>query len=151
MTKKNIFLIVFALLLAGASFYLNRDRFRSKDIQIGERWTQPRAGMLRRAQKPTGPILMFLFDRKLQLTSLKVIPLSDIQTNKYPHPIWELMTESNSVPIKNFVYGMPIRGMKPSVKGAIADPLQTNTQYRLFVEAGSMKAEHDFSGPAAIQ
>jgi hypothetical protein len=149
MTKKNIFLIVLALLLAGLSFYLNRDRFRSETIQIGERWTQPRTWMLRRNQKSSGPVLMFLFDRQLTLTSVKVVPVSDLQTNKYPHPIWELVTDSNSIPVKDFVYGFPIRGMKPSVKGATADPLQANTQYRLFIEAGSKKAEHDFTGPAS--
>ena len=147
MTKKNIFLIISALLLASLSLYLNKDRFRSDSIQIGERWTEPGQRMARRNPKANGPVLRFLLDRQVKLTSLKVIPLSDIQTNKHPHPIWEMITDSNSVPVKDFFYGMPIRGMRPSVKGATADPLQTNTQYRLFVEAGSMKAEHDFTGP----
>ena len=151
MTKKNIFLIILALLLASLSFYLNKDRFRSETIQIGERWTEPRPWMARRNQKPSGPVLRFLLDRQVKLTSLKVIPLSDIQTNKHPHPIWEMITDSNSIPIKDFFYGMPIRGMRPSVKGATADPLQNNTQYRLFVEAGSMKAQHDFTGPTQTQ
>src|SRR5207245_9221003 len=61
--------------------------------------------------------IIFGFDRKLKLTSLKVVPESDIETNKYPHPIWELISDSNSVPIKTFAYGMPIQGMRPSVPG----------------------------------
>lgn len=148
MTKKNIFLIVFALLLAGLSFYLNRDRFRSPGIQIGERWMEPRGGMLRRTgPKSPAKVLVFLLDREAKLNSVKVIPLADLQTNQFPHPIWELITDSNSVPVKNFVYGQPIRGMKPSVKGATADPLQPGAAYRLFVQAGSEKVTHDFSGP----
>ncbi|MBC8096918.1 MAG: hypothetical protein H7Y43_14015 [Akkermansiaceae bacterium] len=147
MTKKNISLIVFVLLLAGLSLYLNRDRFRSPTIQIGERWIQPRPGMLRHTgPKTPAKVLVFLLDRKVELTSVKVVPLADVQTNKYPHPIWELTTESNSIPLKDFIYGQPIRGMKPSVKGATADPLQPGVAYRLFVQAGSQKAEYDFSG-----
>lgn len=146
MTKKNLFLVALALVLAGLSVYLNRDRFRSESIQIGERWSEPRGWMTRRAQKPPSKILIFLLNRQLQLTSVKVIPVSDIQTNKFPHPIWELATPSNSVPVKDFVYGLPIRGMKPPVKGATADPLQPGVAYRLFVEAGSLKGEHDFTG-----
>jgi hypothetical protein len=149
MTKKNIFLIVLVLLLAGLSFYLNKDRFRAPTIQIGERWIEPRRWMVRRNEKPPSRVLMFLLDKKTELTSVKVIPLEDIRTNKYPHAIWELTTESNSIPVKEFVYGLPIRGMKPSVKGATADPLESGIQYRLFVEAGSRKTSHDFSGPPA--
>jgi len=146
MTKKNLLVILSLLLLGGLSLYLNRDRFRSDSIQIGERWIEPRPGMIRRGQKPASRVLLFLLDRKTELTSVKVIPLADIQTNKYPHPVWELTTESNSVPLKDFAYGMPIRGMQPKVKGAVADPLQPGVEYRLFIEAGSQKATRDFSG-----
>ncbi|HLP78783.1 MAG TPA: hypothetical protein VK327_17915 [Candidatus Paceibacterota bacterium] len=147
MTKKTLFLIIAVLALAGLSFYLNRDRFRSPTIQIGERWMEPRGAMARRAKAPS-KVLMFLFDRRVQLSSVKVVHVSDAQTNRFPHPIWELVSDSNSVPVKEVIYGQPIRGMKPSVKGATADPLQPGVAYRLFIQAGSQKAEHDFSGPA---
>jgi hypothetical protein len=146
MTKKNIFLITAVLALAGLSLYLNWDRFRSPNIQIGERWMKPRGPLLRRGQDPNKEVLLFLFDRKLPLTSVKVIPLAELQTNNYPHPIWELTTESNSIPVKDIAYGFPIRGMKPAVKGAMADPLQPGVHYRLLIEAGAKKAEHDFVG-----
>ncbi|HYG98886.1 MAG TPA: hypothetical protein VD837_07120 [Terriglobales bacterium] len=146
MTKKNILLILAVVLLAGLSLYLNRDRFRSESIQIGERWVEPRGSAARRGQHPSGRMLVFLLDAKLELTSVKVVPLEDVKTNRFPHPIWELTTESNSVPVKDIVYGMPIRGMRPKVKGAIAGPLQPKTEYRLFVEAGSLKTTHDFVG-----
>ena len=77
--------------------------------------------------------------------SLKVIPLSDIQTNKYPHPIWQLVSDSNSVPVKDLVYGMRIQGMRPAVQGASADPLEPGVSYRLLIEANGLKAEHDFT------
>ena len=40
---------------------------------------------------------------------------------------------------------MPIRGMRPAVKGATPDPLEPGVNYRLLIEAGSHKAEHDFT------
>jgi hypothetical protein len=88
--------------------------------------------------------IVFGFDRELRLTSLKVIPVSDIETNKYPHPIWHLITESNSVPIKDFGYGAHIRGMHSAVKGSEPEPLQPDVKYRLLIEAGPQKAAHDF-------
>jgi hypothetical protein len=146
MTKKTIVLITLAMLLAGLSIYLNKDRFRAESIQIGERWVTPRPGMLRRGQNPNTPVLLFLLNRPVQLNEIKVIPLADLATNKYAHPIWHLTTDSNSVPVKELVYGMPIRGMRPAVKGATADPLQPGVHYRLLLQAGSEKAQFDFQG-----
>ena len=152
MTRKTLLLILALVALAGFSFYLNKDRFRSEGIQIGERWVAPRPGMQRRGQKADSRVLLFLLDRKAALTSVKVIPLADIQTNKYPHAIWSLTTESNSIPVKEFFYGVTLRGMKPAVKGAIATPLDPNPQSRLFLETESQKLTYDFFGspnPAA--
>ncbi|MGN6552594.1 MAG: hypothetical protein ACTHLW_02525 [Verrucomicrobiota bacterium] len=94
-------------------------------------------------------MLIFLFNQKVQLTSLKVVQRDDLKTNKYPHAVWQLTTDSNSIALKDCVYGMPIRGMKPTVKGATADPLQPGVDYRLLIEAGPLKAEHDFTAPPA--
>ena len=88
--------------------------------------------------------IVFGFDRTLKLTSLKVIPVSDIETNKYPHPIWHLVSDSNSVPTKELFYGAPIKGMRPAVRGAAADPLEPGVKYRLLIEAGPASAKHDF-------
>ena len=38
----------------------------------------------------------------------------------------------------------PLRGLKPAVVGVRPQPLETNVTYRLFVEAGKIKGEHDF-------
>ena len=146
MTRKSWMLVAAAILLGTLSIYLNRDSFAKDHIQIFDR-SRPARGPLAsqgRAGNPAINPIVFGFDRELRLTSVKVIPVSDIETNKYPHPIWQLATESNSVPIKEFGYDARIRGMHPPVKGAEADPLQPGVKYRLLIEAGSQKAQHDF-------
>ncbi len=150
MRKKEYFLIAVFILLIGFILYLNRDWFTSEKIQISHRsgpamrFANPRFAA---ATKTVNPIL-FEFNRKLNVTSIKVIPLSDFETNKYAHPIWELVPTSKPVATRGFEYGVPIPGMKPSVQGALADPLQPGVTYRLIIEAGSLKAQHDFT-PAA--
>jgi len=140
-------LIVLALTLGGLSLYLNKDWFAGDIIQIHHRSRPARMGFFRRSKRPaasdTDPVF-FAFDRKLKLKSLKVIPVSEIETNKYPHPIWELVSDSNSVPVTEWIYGATITGMRPSVKGATPDPLEPDVKYRLVIEAKTGKAEHDF-------
>jgi hypothetical protein len=147
MTTKHWTLIILAVALGGFSLYLNKDWFAGDVIQIHSRSRPARAGFFRRGKRPantaTDPVF-FAFDRKLKLTSLKVIPVSDIETNKYPHPIWDLVAATNSVPITDFAYGMRIPGMRPRVQGATPDPLVPGANYRLLVEVGRLKAEHDF-------
>jgi hypothetical protein len=152
MTSKQWTLVVLALVLGGISLYLNRDWFAGEIIQIHHRSRPARAGFFRRNRVPAPSAVdpvFFAFDRKLKLTSLKVIPVSEIETNKYPHPIWELVSDSNSVPIAEWAYGMPIRGMRPSVKGATPDPLEPGVKYRLLIQAGRIKAQDDFEPKAA--
>ena len=149
MTRKQWILLAAVLVLGGLSLYLNQDWFTHDGIQIYHRSRPARAGLFRR-KRPITPEelainpIFFRFDRKLKLTSVKVIPMSDIETNKYPHPIWHLISDSNSVPLKDFTYGASIPGMRPAVKGATADPLEPDVKYRLCIEAGSVKADHDF-------
>jgi hypothetical protein len=148
MTRKQWLLIALAVLLGGISLYLNQDWFAKENIQIFHRSRPLRGGIFRRGKavntQPTIEPLFFSFDRKLKLTSLKVIPVQEIETNKYPKAVWDLVSDSNSVPVKDLMYGTPIKGMRPSVKGATPDPLEPGVKYRLFIEAGPRKAEHDF-------
>jgi hypothetical protein len=148
MTRKQLLLIALAVLLGGISLYLNQDWFAKDNIQIVHRSRPARGGFFRRGKRANTlqnvEPLFFSFDRKLKLTSLKVVPVQEIETNKYPHAIWDLVSDSNSVPIKDLVYGMPIGGMRPAVKGATPDPLEPGVKYRLFIEAGARKAQHDF-------
>jgi len=141
-------LIALAVVLGSLSLYLNKDWFAGDIIQIHHRSHPVRGGFFRRAKRSADPAtepVFFLFNRKLKLTSLKVIPVSDIETNKYPQPIWELVSDSNSVPVTEFAYGEHIRGMRPSVQGATPDPLEPGVNYRLLIEAKGGKAEHDFT------
>jgi len=87
----------------------------------------------------------FTLENPYRLTALKVVSVSELESNKYASPVWELKSDSNSVPVKMFSYGDRIRGMKPAIDNAKPDPLEPGTTYRLFVEAGSLKAQHDFS------
>jgi hypothetical protein len=147
MTTKHWMLIALAVVLGGLSLYLNKDWFAGDIIQIHHRSRPARIGFFRRSKRPADSatdFVVFGFDRKLKLTSLKVIPVSEIETNKYPHPIWHLVAASNSVPISEFAYGMYIQGMKPAVQGATADPLEPGVKYRLLIETKGVKVEHDF-------
>ena len=140
-------LIAVAVILAGISLYLNKDWFAKDNIQIYHRSRPARAAWMRRKRGADDSLInpiVFGFDRRLKLTALKVVPMSAIKTNKYPHPIWHLVSESNSVPTKDFSYGVVIRGMHPAVQGATPDPLEPDVPYRLFVEAGPFKGIHDF-------
>ena len=152
MPKKQLVLLLAALLLFGAYAYYFTDWFASENIQIVHSLRpitaskRPRARTVER--NPAVNAVSFSLDRKCQLTEIKVIPVADLATNKYAHPIWHLVSESNSVPVKAFVYGSPIRGMHPKVKGAPPDPLAPEVTYRLFVTAGELKGEHDFKTTA---
>jgi hypothetical protein len=145
MTRKQWTLLAVTLLLAGLSLYLNKDWFAKDNIQIYHRSRPARGVWARRqpADAAANPIV-FGFDRTLPLKSVKVIPVQEIETNKYPHPIWFLVSESNSVPTKDFLYGMNIKGMHPAVHDATPDPLEPDVKYRLIVETAKVKVEHDF-------
>ena len=147
MTRKNWILVALALLLGAFSLYLNKDWFATDTIQIFSRSRPPRPMPANRKRAEPAPAvnpITFGFSHNLKLTSLKVIPVSDIETNKYPHPIWHLVSDSNSVPVKEFMYGYPVQGMHPAVKGATAYPLEPGAKYRLFIESADFKGEHEF-------
>jgi len=151
MSKKQWTVIALVVVLGGLSFYLNKDWFSRDNIQIYHRSRPARASLLARGRgnrstdnADIDPIT-FGFDRKVKLTELKVIPVSAIETNKYPQPIWHLISESNSIPIKDFFYGTPIQGMHPAIKGAAPDPLEPGVKYRLIADVGPLKLEHDFT------
>ena len=149
MTKKNMFMLTAAFLaVAGFYIYLYGGRFRKPVIHISH--TIRPMGWTRRRRTAPGPdtenpeIVTFRLAQDYKLTSIKVIPVAELATNKYAHPIWDLTSDSNSAPIQVFSYGSGVRGMHPSVKGAQADPLQPDVSYRLIVESGGLKGEHDF-------
>jgi hypothetical protein len=149
MTKTKVFLVTaFLVVVAGLYFYVYRDAFQKPVIQIFHTF-RPRSMAIRRrganqpAQNP-GNTISFGMGQQYRLTSIRVVVLEEFKTNKYAHPIWELTTKSNSVPTMGFFYGQAIPGMEPVAKGVKPDPLATNVEYRMFVEAGNIKGQHDF-------
>ena len=144
MRTKNIFQIALVLMLVGFFFYLNRDWFIPEKVQIFHR-----AGPALRFHQPGQqdnkfviPIF-FEFNHKLKLTSVKVVPASDLDTNQFLLPIWELTTISGPVATKGFEYGADVPGMKPVRPDSVPGLLEPGKRYRLVIQAGSLKADHD--------
>ena len=149
MSKKNIFLLAGTLLAVGACyFYLYKDSFRKPHIQISHT-LRPQARALARTAGSSSDdltkMIIFGMERDYKLTSVKVVALPELETNKFAQPVWELTSDSNSIPTRTFLYGSLIRGMHPAIKGERPGALEANVPYRLFVEAGPMKGEHDFT------
>ena len=65
-------------------------------------------------------------------------------------PLWHLVSESNSVPVRTFVYGQNLRGLHPIIPGVRAQSLNTNDTYRLLLKAGNIRGQHDFHLGLAI-
>jgi hypothetical protein len=158
MTRKQWMLAGLVVLLAGFSLYLNRDWFASKDIHIYHRSLPDRASLIRGRKAPQkndslADQVFFGFDRRLKLTSVEVFPVKELETNKYARPIWHLVSDSNSVPLKDLTYGVPIKGMRPALKAATPDDLQPGESYRIVIHtASSEKVEHDFvPNPRTVQ
>jgi len=143
MTKKNIILIIAAVVLAAVYAIYFTDWFTPKTVQIfhTSRNLRPRAA---RGGNGAMPSLIFGINQQLKLTDIRVVPAEAYKTNQNALPLWHLISDSNSVPVKQFHYGMFIGGMKPAVKGARPQPLETNVTYHLVVLAGAVKGEHDF-------
>lgn len=146
MTKRTIFSIILLLGVVGFYFYKN-DFFRKPPIEITP---SIRPGQVSRLNPDVYPV-SFMLDGKYRLTDLKVVSLDDAKTNKYPRPIWHMISDSASQPTKIIVYGAPIRGMKPSVPRARPEPLQPNIPYRLMLEAGDQKGQVDFKTVEVVQ
>jgi hypothetical protein len=140
--KKTPFLITLVAVIGVCVLYSNRDWFTRPPIQISHRFHafSGRFG----GQDSLTPVL-FEFNRKVKLTSITVMPIPAPGSKQPGHPIWHLVSRSNSVPTKGFVYGMEVPGMQPAVKGQTPEPLLPSGTYRLIIEEGSTKAQHDFS------
>lgn len=144
--SKSILVLVVILGLGGLCFYLNRDWFTKQPIQISYRvspWLKnsPRG----RSRSDLGIPIVFSLDRYCRLTSLKVVKAEEVATNRFARALWELTTESNSVPLTSFSYGQRIPGMKPQVKGATPDPLEPYVMYRLILKTAKDEVQHDFT------
>ena len=131
MNKKNWILIAVAIVL-GAIYVIHFSG-----------WFKPK--VLAIAHNGRFGVISFTLGEPFKLTAIKVVSVSALESNKYALPMWELKSDSNSIPVKLFSYGEHIRGMKPAIANAEAEPLEAGTTYRIFVESGSLKAQHDFT------
>ena len=142
MTKKNWLPVVLLIVLAAVYIIWFTDWFKPKTIRIFSTIRQVHS---RRHGTVTEPALIFgLEPAQIQLTEVKVVPLADFKKDSATVPIWHLVSDSNSVPVKNFIYGRGIRGMRPWISGAEPGLLDSNTVYRIIIKAGKAKGEKDF-------
>ena len=149
MSKNSIVLVVFAVILGSVWVVYFSGWFDRETIQIIPT-IRPSSNTRRvaTAERPKGEAptydVSFAFDGKYSFTKVRVFVADDLKTNKYPTPLWDLISDSQSVPVKYLVYGDQPRGMKPAVPRARPEPLQSGIDYVLCLEAGKLKAQTNF-------
>ena len=141
MKSQTKFLIFVAVILGAIYAYRFTDWFGEKKIQIKYKVI---AGRGPAKSSAADPIIFYLIDQEYRLTSIKVISADEAATNKYPHAYWHLVSDSNSVPVSDFMYGANIAGMKSKIAGLMPQSLEVGANYRIFIEAGKIKGEKDF-------
>lgn len=145
MTKNGTFLSVVAVVLAAIYVGFFTDWFQKQTIQIIPQIRYGRPSQISRGPDKTQVYpVSFSFPEKYKLTAVKVFAEGDLATNKYPAALWHLVSDSNSVPTKSIVYGLPIRGMRAAVEQARPEPLQPDVKYVIQVEVGKVKAQTNF-------
>jgi len=143
MNKRTAFLVCAALVLAGAYLAFFIDWHSRPKIQIF--MEKSRRSILGGNETPN---VIFRFTNAYPLTSIEVVEAEDARTNKYPHALWHLVAANAPVPTTSFGYGTDIPGMKPEVSTAVPEPLDSDTQYFLLVEAGkNLKGRITFQAP----
>jgi hypothetical protein len=143
MTRKSWMLVGLALALAVAYAVFFMNWFKPATIRIYH-LTRPTGYAMRTGRDVPVPPMTFGLEGSYRLTEIKAVVLAEWQTNRHALPAWDLVSDSNSVPVNFFTYGQHIRGMRPAVPGTRPQSLQTNVAYRLFVTAGNARGQHDF-------
>jgi hypothetical protein len=156
MNKKTIFQFVLLVLLLGVLAWIMAQFFKPGKIPVYCEVHPPRISRSnnndpRTAQNPRTFDVAFGLDQRYELTSVKVVALDEWTTNKQAQPLWHLVSETNSAPVRAIIYGQRIRGMHAAVPGARPQMLQTNVAYRLLIQSGSREGECDFKLPALPQ
>jgi hypothetical protein len=146
MNKNTTVLVVVAVILGAVYVYFFTDWFQKETIQvIPTIRPSGRMGNIPRSKgDPAVYPVSFAFSGKYQLTSVKVVAADDLRTNKYPVPLWDLISDSQSIPTKSLVYGVAPRGMKPAIPRARPQPLMPDVDYILLLDAGKIKAQTNF-------
>jgi hypothetical protein len=135
MTKKTLVLISVAVLLGAVYVFNFTSLFHKAEIRILPQMRPLRA----KSRPPAGDTavypVMFAFDKKYAFTEIRVVSEADEKTNKYPHALWHMISDSNSIPVKAISYGASLSGMKPKVPKGRAEALEPDVPYILYVEA----------------
>jgi hypothetical protein len=142
MQKKEFMWIALLVALMALYFLLFHHRFDREQMTIHP--------SLRPARNADAEVYLVFFglNDDFRLTSVKVIPFDGANFNPAERPVWHLISDSNSAPIRAFRYGQNIKGMKPAIKDTQPDPLEPGMVYRIAVEAGSVSASADFKAKA---
>jgi hypothetical protein len=144
MTKRSLLLIAVAIVLGTIYVVAFSDLFSKPKIEIIAQIRPTRNVRTAPGDVPVDPV-SFAFDKKYSLTSIRVVSAEEEKTNKYPHELWSLITDSNSMPTKVLVYGQPPRGMKPKVPRAKAEALEPDVIYHIYLQAGKATGEKKFA------
>jgi len=147
MNTKNVFLVATVITLAAIYVFFFTDWFKPQHLEIfhtSRSMPASRFGPRVRAGNANTAIVQFGLNGAYRLTEIKVIDLNQWKTNPSVLPMWHMVTDSNSVPVKIFPYGVAIGGMRPLVGNEWAKPLEPNTTYRIIVSSGKRTGEHDF-------
>ena len=147
MFSKQTVLTILAILLAGIYVYFFTDWINRPRIQLIAQ-TRP--------IQPKGPAakvypVSFLLDGRYKLTSVKVVLLSGLATNKFTPPLWHLVAYTNVPSVEGFLYGQQIPGMRPWMTNARPQQLEPNTAYRLLLEAGRAQGQIDFHTSGLVE
>jgi len=142
MTKKNWLLVLFLAALAVVYVIYFTVWFRPRHIHIFH--TVRQIHFRQRPSDPDRAVIFGLEPRNIRLTEIKVVSLADYEKDPKTLPVWRLVSDSNSVPVRAFIYGQHIRGMHPIVQGMEPGELDTNLVYRIFITAKNGTGQHDF-------
>ncbi len=151
MTKNGIFLSVVAVILAAIYVTYFTDWFHKETIQIFPTIRPSQASSIPRdpGMPPVYPV-SFAFNGKYRLTEVKVLVEEDMKTNKYPTPVWHMISEKGSPPMKSLIYGFRVKNMKPAIPRSRPQPLLPDVKYVLEVAAGDAKGQTNFFTRAAV-
>jgi hypothetical protein len=149
MNTKETALVVFTVILAGVYLCCFTDWLKNKPITVEHAvrlnvMAPNRRALPVNAPNPAPYVITFSLGREYKLTSVRVVPAAEFQTNRDVHPLWHLAGDARSDPVRFIVYGLPIPGMKPLISGTGAEPLSPGIEYKLIVEAGATRGEHNF-------
>jgi hypothetical protein len=155
MQKREIAWVVVLLLLIGAYivFFSNWGQKREIRVVASIRPSLPMGRRRGGAPAVTNALpyrVIFELDGSYKLTGLELTEVDTQHTNAAEHVLWHMVSKSNSLPVKVFQYGQPIKGLEPDIEGVQPEPLAPGGIYRMEVSTRSLKgASPPFMIPAA--